>query len=257
MQDNLFQFLTDLGLSEKEITVYLCSLEHGSQTASTIALKTDLARSTVNFIFGELIHKGFASKQNKENTTYYTAITPELIAFTIEQKKAAAKKLETDFKHVLPLLTSIQNTSSPLPKVMYFEGLEGLYRTIDECCKEDKSVYFISSHNNMHPKVREYIEQIYIPASKKHTHKNKMILNKGLQSANYIKKAESVYDEIIMVDPQENPFALTTAIVGNKTLLISYAPEDLSGIIIENNLIANHMRTIFKVLIASFKQKQL
>lgn len=246
--EHIQQFLEQFGLTEKEAQVYLAALKYGSQTASTFALKTELPRSTVNFLFAELLHKGLASKENRNNTTYYAAISPEALRHKIEEKKTQVQKLETDLDEFLPFLKGMNHAGTPLPKVTYYEGLEGLYHIIDESCKNDESVYFVSSHNNMHPKIREYIEKVYIPSSKKHKHKNKIILNKGEHAESYIKKSKGVYDEVIFIDPVKNPLKLTTAIHGDQTLFLSYAPEDLSGVIIKNPLIADHMRTIFQVL---------
>ncbi len=252
MQQDISQFLAKIGLTDKETTLYLASLKHGPQTASILEKKTGLARSTVNFVFAELIRKGFASKTQKKNSTYYSVIKPKSIGYIIDEKKAEIKKLGSDFASILPLLASMQSNLSSVPKVRYFEGVEGLCRTVDNCCEKDETVYFISSHNNMHPKVRQHIENVYIPKSKKHDNKNKMILNDGPETEEYIEKAEGVYDEVIKVKPEEIPFKLTTAVHGNTTLLISYAPEDMSGIIIENQLIADHMKSIYKALAKSF-----
>jgi sugar-specific transcriptional regulator TrmB len=247
-------FLSDLGLSEKESSLYVASLKYGPQTASTLALKTKLPRSTVNFVFGELIQKGFASKQTKSNSTYYTAIQPETIQYILEERKASTKKLESDFSHILPFLKGMQGTSSPIPKVKYFEGLEGLYRTIDDSCANDETVLFISSHNNMHPEIRDYIEKTYLKKSRDHTNKNQMIVNSGPEATKYLKKAKGVYSDVAQVDPKDKPFKLTTAIYGNKTLFLSYDPEDLSATIVENQLLAEHMRTVFHSLFREAKK---
>lgn len=246
-------FLLDFGLSSKEVELYLCSLRNGSQTASTLAKKTRIARSTVNFLFGQLIQKGFASKEARENTTYFSVIEPESIEYILLQRNMESKKQLNDFKDLLPLINQLKSKNSLVPKVTYYEGLDSLYRTIEDLCEKDESVLFISSHNNMHPKVREYVEEVYLPKSKKMAHKNKMILSEGEAARSYLKKAEGVYDEVVFVDPASNPFKLTVAIHGDKVNFISYDPSDLSGVILENPLIADHMRTIFDIVKKYFK----
>jgi len=246
--EDVATFLIQFGLTEKEAQVYLASLKYGSQTASTIAIKTGLPRSTVNFLFGELFQKGLISKENRNNTTYYNAIEPEALLHRIEDKKKNLHKLESDFHNFLPFLKRLGVGGPSFSKVTTYEGLEGLYHLVDDTCQNDESVYFISGHNNMHPKMREYIERVYIPKSKKHTHKNKMIINRGASAEQYVKKAKGVYDEIIFVDPEKNPFHLTTAVHGDHTLFASYDPDDMTGVLIKNSLIADHMRTIFNVV---------
>ncbi len=254
MIPDIQNFLASLGLTEKERTVYIASLKHGSQTASTLAKRTDLARSTVSFVFEELIKKGFATKENQQNTTYFSIIKPEALEYIILEKQAQAKKQMRDFKDLLPMLSSLQNKFSPVPKVRYFEGVEGICRTMDACCDTDETVYYISGHNNMHPKAREYCESIYLPKASKQKNKNKMIINDGVQARDYCKQAKDVYDEVIFVDPKKNPLTLTTAIKGNRTIFMSYDPKDMSGIVIENQLIADQMRTIYKMLKESHQE---
>lgn len=247
-------FLEELGLSEKEIELYIEALRYGMQTGSTFAKKTGIARSSVNFLFDQLVQKGLATKEVRNKTTYFSALSPESIEYILLQKNAVLKKQMSDFKDMLPLLKGLKGKQSLTPKVTYYEGLDSLFRTIDDVYSRDESVYFISSHNNMHPQIREYIEKIYIPKSKKHVHKNQMILSDGEAARSYIKKAEGVYDEVIFIDPKLNPFKITLAIHGNKVDLISYDPSDLSGIVIENPLVADHMRTIFGIVKEHFRK---
>lgn len=248
------KFLEELGLSEKEIELYIVSLRQGMQTASTLAKKTGIARSSVNFLFEQLIQKGLATKETRDSTTYFSVLSPESIEYVLLQKNAVLKKQMGDFKELLPLLKGLEGKQSLSPKVTYYEGLESLFRTIDDVCNRDESVYFISSHNNMHPEIRDYVEKIYIPKSKKHANKNKMILSDGPSARTYLKKAEGIYDEVLLIDPATNPFKITLAVHGDKVDFISYDPSDLSGIVIENSLIADHMRVVFDIVKKHFKK---
>lgn len=254
MMPDLKNFLKSLDLTEKEITLYLASLKYGPQTASTLSKKTGLARSTVNFVFEELIKKGFASRDTKEKTTYFSVIQPESIEYILLERNAKAKKQLNDYKDLLPMLHSLQNQSSPIPKVRYYEGVEGLCRIVDVFCEDDAFVFYVSSHNNMHPKVRDYVESIYLNKSRKHKNKNKMILHDGKAAKKYVDKSRDVYDEVIFIDPEKNPLNLTTGVFNNKTVFLSYDPKDMSGIVIENQLIADHMKTIFKTLQHHFQK---
>jgi sugar-specific transcriptional regulator TrmB len=248
MIQQIKQFLTDLNLSDKEATLYISALQLGPQTASTFSRKTGICRSTVNFIFDELIKKGFASKETHESTTRFSVIPPETIEYMLQEKVTQYKKQMTDFRDLLPFLNSMQNKLSPLPRVRYFEGVSGLCRMLDDFCAIDQTVLYISGHNMMHPKIREYTYDVYIPISNKHKNKNKIILNEGKKSREYEKIAAEAYGEFIFVDPKLYPFTLTTAIYGSKTAFWSYDPSDMSGVIIENELIAKNMRTFFEIL---------
>ena len=248
MAIDIKSFLEGAGLSDKEADLYICSLKCGAQTASVLANKTGIARSTVSFVFGELIKKGFATKETRENGTYFSAVEPELLESILIQRQAEAKKRLNDFHDLLPFLSNLQGSGQLLPKVKYYQGIDSLLRTIDGCCAKDEAVWFISSHSNMHPKIREYIESVYIPKSRGHVHKNKMIISDLPVSRGYVARAKGVYDEVIFVNPAQNPFKLTVAIHGSSVDFISYDPSDLSGVVIKNQLIADHMRVIFEMM---------
>ncbi len=132
MNTDLQGFLQDLDLSPKEIELYLHSLRNGPQTASTIAKKTGIARSTVNFVFEQLIQKGFASKEVQEQTTYFTVVDPESLEYILLERSMRSKKQLSDLKDLLPHFKKLKNPSPLLPKVTYYEGLESLYRTVED-----------------------------------------------------------------------------------------------------------------------------
>jgi hypothetical protein len=149
----------------------------------------------------------------------------------------------------------MENKLTQIPKVQYFEGYEGLCRMLDDFCAVDQTVLYISGHNMMHPRVREYTYNVYLPICNKHQNKNKIILNDGEKAREYERVAGKAYDEFIFADPKKYPLSLTTAIYGNKTAFWSYDPVDMTGVIIENHLIANQMRTIFEVMKEKFKSQ--
>lgn len=254
MNTDIKAFLISLGLSDKESELYLCSLRMGPQAVSTLSIKTGIARSTVGFVFEGLIGKGFATKQVQGNAMYFSVLPPEMLESVLLQRQAEAKRQLNEFKNFLPMMASLENRQL-VPKVCYYQGLESLCRTVDDCCAKDETVLFVSSHGNMHPKIRDYIERIYVPKSREHVRKNKMILSDSKVARDYVKKAEGVYDEVVFVNPAENPFKLTVAVHGDSVDFISYDPSDLSGVVIQNPLIAEHMRVTFNILKAHFGEQ--
>ncbi|EKD63146.1 MAG: hypothetical protein ACD_51C00332G0003 [uncultured bacterium] len=175
------------------------------------------------------------------------------------EKAAQTRKQLVDFKTILPFLNSLENKLSSMPKVQYYEGIEGLKKIVDDSCSKDEEVLFISNNNDMHPELREYIEAIYIPKIATHKSKGKMLINDGEKSKKHVEKIRKVKsdqkDEIIFIDPKKYPFKVTTIIHDNKVSFASYDPKDMTGIIIENTLFADHMRTVFNVLMDHFKSQ--
>lgn len=249
------EFLEKLGLSKKEIKVFLVSLQCGPQTASTVSKKTGMPRSTVNFIFETLIKKGIASKSIAKNTTYFSVVQPESIEYLLLEKQASAKKQLADFREILPLLNDLNNKASSVPKVRYFEGFDSMCRMVDETCQNDQQVLFVSGPKSMHPKLSEYIENVYVPVSKKHANKNRMIIIDSKNARDYAKSAKDAYEKMLFVQPEEMNSKLTMAIFDNKTLFASYHPDDMTGVIIENQFIADHMKGMFEMLWGNIQKR--
>jgi len=254
-------FFSSLGLTKKETIVYIASLKAGSQTTSTISKKTNLPRSTVNFTFGELMKKGLALKEISEKTTYYSVIQPELLRQFIAGKEAATKAQLRCLKELAPVIDKMMNNLSSTPKIKYYEGVSGLQKTIDDSAERDEESFFISGHSNMHPQIRNYIEKSYIPAIKNHNRGIKIILNdseKARQHIEKIRKARGTKpeDEVVFIDSGKWKFHLSTVVRGNKTSFVSYDPTDMTGIIIENRLIAEQMKTVFRSLLKFFKKNK-
>lgn len=116
---NLQATLKNIGLNQKEASIYLASLELGDATAGQITKKTGLHRTYFYDIVKGLIQKGFIKQTKKGKKTHYSAEAPDNI-LKIEERKIA------DLKKIMPELTAINNSMAEKPKVYYYEGQEGM-----------------------------------------------------------------------------------------------------------------------------------
>lgn len=137
MIDNLLhQALTEFGLDEKEIQVYIGLLALGETTAGIIANKIKMQRELTYIVLRRLEIKGIISTVIKDKKKRFRAIGPALLLEKLEEKKALMKK-------VLPQLKQLENTSSSFkPKIEVFEGNEGIkviYNRIFNFYEKNKS----------------------------------------------------------------------------------------------------------------------
>lgn len=117
--DHLIEPLKNLGLSEKEVRIYLALLQLGPSTPYSIAKKADLKRPTAYVIAEELVEKGLIVHVPGEERRRYIARSPEIFIEEREEKIAAAKR-------ILPELRSFQKDTAEKPSILYFEGVGGL-----------------------------------------------------------------------------------------------------------------------------------
>src|SRR3989338_4834067 len=128
--------LKKLGLSDKEIKVYLALLELGEAAVQKISQKSKVNRATTYVILEGLAKKSLVSEIEKEGKTLYGAQDPEFLFNLFKFQEREIKEKEAEFKKVLPELKAIFNLAPQKPKVRFFEGKEGLLAIQENFLKE-------------------------------------------------------------------------------------------------------------------------
>jgi len=138
------EVLSELGLTNAEIKIYLALLELGKSTAGPIIKKTDLQNSVVHLTLPKLIDKGLASFVVKGGVKEYSATSPEHIFKFIDEKKSRFQKL-------LPELVAKQKEKSK-EGAEVFQGIKGLkvmlYDLIKDTKKGDEFLFFAFDTKN-------------------------------------------------------------------------------------------------------------
>lgn len=127
----MIQELQEFGLNEREAKVYLQVLKDQGETASTIAKRTKINRTTVYLELNNLIEKGLVSYIIKNKKKTFQAQEPETFLEILELKK---KKIS----QILPKLKNLHKSINPF-KIEILEGKEGIkqfYRNIIHTSKE-------------------------------------------------------------------------------------------------------------------------
>lgn len=128
--------LKKLGLSDKEVAVYLAILQQGKTTPSNVALLTKINRTTVYSIAKDLVKKGFLTEDLGGKTTFLVATTPQDLTFLVKKEE---RELEKKKQLIESVISNLQNFSEhskyAIPKISFIqeEDLEEyLYRRSDE-----------------------------------------------------------------------------------------------------------------------------
>jgi predicted transcriptional regulator len=164
--NHLIDPLKNLGLSEKEVLVYLALLQLGSATPYQIANKAGIKRPTAYIIAEELVKKGLIVHIPGEDKKLYIAKTPDAFIEEQEDHLSAAKK-------ILPELRSFQKNTTEKPSIMYFEGVEGLrqaYRYKQKELHGKEIVGFFTSNEDASPAVMQVFLEWNEYKESHHTH---------------------------------------------------------------------------------------
>lgn len=155
--------LRQLGLGEKEISVYLALISAGPTPVRTLAQKAGVNRGTTYDILKGLIDEGLVSYYKQYNRSdkkqYFIAEPPQNILDAIENKKRSLESLKLDLKKSLPEIESLYEKSGAKPVAKYYEGSSGLRIILQDVIatmKQGGEYYVYSSAD-----IKEYLYKAY------------------------------------------------------------------------------------------------
>lgn len=242
------KYLQDLGLSDKEVSVYLALLGNGHSSVAEIADSTKIKRPTVYTILESLAKKGLASETTRDNKTRYQAEPPERLETFVERQKATFQEKTQMLKSIIPELKTMQRESADKPVVKYYEGKEGLISSLEEIFdrkdQSEDSIYFI------YPK--DTVDEIWAEADRK-IYKTKRT-TAGLKSKTVYTWPQGEIPPAtdgtvrLKIDAKKYPLKADIAIYGDK-VKIHTLTERLSGIFIQNKDVADTLKSLINYIL--------
>lgn len=239
-------FLKDLGLSPKEVTVYLALLRRGPSSVRELAQAADVNRGTTYDILKSLQEQGVVSFYDQDKKTYFSAEDPGTLKLLLESRQRSLDYLQKTFNEVIPQLSSIASQSSrSKPVARYYHGAKAIRSILLEVLADvgqlEKKEYFVYSSSAIAQHLYEAIPDF-----------TKRRIKEGI-SVHVIAygSAENHLEELSerrWLDQKEiGP--TYTIIFGNQTAFISL--DDRShphGVIIEDINLAESQRMLFQSL---------
>lgn len=249
-----YQELKKIGLSDKEAKIYLTSLSRGPETAPNLAKISNIVRPTAYVIIDSLIVKGLMSSYDQDKKTYFTAEAPEHLVSLLRLQKKDIEEKEREIEKLIPELNQLANIKGEKPKVRVFEGKEGLKAVIESILNSKTKIIYsfipLDLMFNLFPE-KEHSELM-----------TKRRIEKGIESKIlYTNKKGPVADEIdrkklrdaAYVPESQFPFSCGIDIYAKNIALYTYKGR-IMGVIIENEDMAETMRSIFKMAWQRFKK---
>ncbi len=144
--------LKQIGLNEKEASVYLALLELGTASVNSIAFKSGLKRPTTYLILDSLQQKGLASLVPRSRKVLFVAESPEKLIADLQRK-------EELIKTSLPNLLAIYNVRKEKPQVLLHEGKEAVAALYEKILLA-KKVDFFCTINDVEAAFPDYPKRI-------------------------------------------------------------------------------------------------
>jgi len=119
--------LRTIGFHEGEVKVYLALAELGKSTASLLAKRIDIPRTTAYSILDKLSLRGVVSEEHKGATTFFAANPPKALLRVIQDEKEKLLEKENITRQLVSLIEPyFKSKNFSVPKLQFFEGKEGV-----------------------------------------------------------------------------------------------------------------------------------
>lgn len=241
----LEKYLQDIGLTDKEASVYLALLAVDHASVIGLSEKTKINRSTTYVVLESLAKKGLVSETTVGKKTHYQAEPPERLETYVERRRVVLEEQTKRLRDIIPQIKMIQRETGERPVVKYFEGRAGVISSNEEYVKtasEEKTTYLIYSKDLLEDIFTEQERQKYRGVRLGRDLKSKVIYTYS--------KGEIPNDgtgERIRIDQAKYPITCDIAIYGDK-VKIAILGKFLSAVIIESSDFATTMKSLVNLI---------
>ncbi|MBW3004158.1 hypothetical protein KY337_06395 [Candidatus Woesearchaeota archaeon] len=229
------KILEDIGLTQREIKVYLALLELGPSTAGSVLEKANLQNSVFHFCVNRLIDKGLVSYVKKGKVRVYQAADPDQFLIYVKDKENQVQKL-------LPELKAKQSFAKDKQEVELFEGIKGIYTLmntmINNAKRGDEHLFFSADIDEINEDIQKFFRRFDAKR------KDKGILAKGIapKKLKYLFKGRP-----IKMKYTNTPIPANSAVCGDMLNYIVWGDKP-TGVLIKSKHIAKKQKEFFKEL---------
>lgn len=157
----LVNVLKDIGLSDKEVDIYLTILQLGPSPVRRLAERAGINRGTAYDILKSLQDRGLVSYYDRSKRRYFVAENPDKLRQAIDSRQHELVQTLERLDDILPELQSIYNNAGDKPVSRYYEGSSGVKTILMDVIEtmkrgDDKEYYVYSSAG-----IRKYLYEAF------------------------------------------------------------------------------------------------
>lgn len=256
MLNKIKNVLLNIGLNKKEADIldYLFKCE--SARVSSIAKQCHLNRTTVYVVLKGLVQEGLVSSFVKYGITEFQAIEPELLISYIDRQKEILENKKTKIKEILPQLSYVRKSLDAIPRVSFFEGVEGVKQAYEDTLDNNKSkvIYVFSGPDVVFKEMGMDYINYYVKKRTRLGIKSYQIAP-DTSWGKYIKENDKNHIRITKLIPEQFSFDTEMVMYDNKLGIFTFTKNKLMAVIIEDESIVNTMLALYRYVDQAIKEK--
>ena len=234
--------LKKVGLSDKEINVYLTLLRSGSATAGELSKITKLHRTHVYDLLDSLEKKGLVGFIIKERRKYFQCSPPEKFLQLLKDKQEELKKSEKGIISLIGQLNKLAAYSQGRLLASIYTGIPGFKTVLDDMLntKED---YMVLGYTQ---KTIKTLKHTLVTFQRKRIElklKRRMLMSPKLKG----QQTTKLPLQEIRYLPEKYHIPMGIIIYGTKVCLV-IVDEDYMCILVDNKKINKNFRHFFELM---------
>jgi sugar-specific transcriptional regulator TrmB len=252
-QEELTHRLSELGLTKKEIEVYLQIVQVGSITPTDLANKTGINRTTIYSVASLLMQKGFIEEDRTGTTKALMAASPERIIDYLDEKQTQLKEQQALAQPLVNALEELsQRLAYPVPKIRFIKEAQMktfLYKQIDRWNESlvERGGRFLGFQDEAFVGMFDEWIQEYWKRAPEHISldlfANKITEEDKRLSTSFPRRRMHTWNG-------DEPFTSTTWIMGDYIVMFSLKDEPNYLVELHDKRMAENYRTLFKELLS-------
>lgn len=232
--------IEQLGYSPHEVRVYLAALRLGESTATDIAEKTRIPRTTVNLTIDSLSRKGLIYTYLQNRRKILTAVNPAKLLIRLKEREAALRT-------ILPELQALRHDIGDRLTIRTYSGAGEIKQIMNDIIETRHHMSAILSWDDWvtllgHPFMDDFVENRV-----QHSLRIKL-LTPRTETALELKEKDGKELRTTRFLSDSISINNSNFIYGNKVAIISIKTKQPVGILIEDEDIHNTMEVLFENL---------
>jgi len=238
-QADVFKTLREVGLDDTEVKVYESCLHLGRATASKIAERSNVPRTTTYDVLRSLMEKGLVCCVKQDNISSFEANMPEALIASLDEKKELLSKILPELKKIKP------NVAGDFAET--FPGKSGVKAVMEGMLLEKKPIIAFSSTDNIFGSSKTYIPQ-FIKKRVMAGIAIRLLTEKTPGTIKLLKARDSRELRETRFIPGVQEIPCTIYVYGDKVALLNTDFNSPSGVLIKDKNIAATLRLVFESL---------
>lgn len=246
---SLRPLLLKVGLTEREVSVYISLLAMKTGRVSAIARASKQSRSHAYLVLQSLEEKGLVSHIERGKILHFVAENPERLLRYVKDREESWKQTERLVEGALPYLKSLTSPMADRPRVTTLHGFDGMKQVYRDVLLQPGFCAFFNAKMMFKTFGSNIVPMLF---GKEQRLRGRELFVDNAGARRYLKEIPQDDEYEVRLLPKKMKFISEMVIFADSISLFAYDSE-LTIIKIENQNFADTFRTFFETLWAVAK----